>query len=641
MVVPTGTIEQDALDGALTARARRGIVTERTGSGRPSTDHVVNCAQHVEDRPMNQSAHSRHLRRAVLAVGAALLLAASMPLSAGAAPPPTNGFKTQQPAMLTFGPGSPAEMTIKPIITVGDSLGGYRYEAIPDGISVLPNGRNTARVLVNHETSRVPFPYNPAAPTAANTLNDFDNAQVSELQIHRGGGVLSGQYIIDSSQNYQRFCSNYVARGDNDGFGRPIFFTNEEGIDWVFESGDAWTDTTFIENAPGARQIGAVVAYDVNNETTTTVWGMGRLNHENDVALQGFGKPVVISGDDPFVSNPAQSQVYQYIADSANDLLSDDGMLYAFVSDDANVNDYYDFGVNSGTSVSGHFIPVPKTIAVGKNPDGSDMISSEVPASVGGPYPPPPSDGTWQRGPGVTAGIDGPQWILEHWGDLNNVFQFVRIEDVAWDKRAGMSNVVYMADSGRGATSAGGNAFTSSNGRIWKMVLDKDDPTHVTSLSVLIDGDDNPVKTVAEIHQPDNLETTPNALYVLEDTGSSQQFDADQQVSDAARATTARVWQYRFSGGAMNVVAKVDQSADEGPTDEDAPTTPGRWGEWETTGIVDVSPWFGPGKFLINVQAHTLFVDVAAGPDNLAPAGADWTDKREGGQLLLLTIPGG
>jgi hypothetical protein len=439
----------------------------------------------------------------------------------------------------------------------------------------------------------------------------------------------------------QRLCSNYVARGDNDGFSRPVFFTNEEGIDWVFESGNSWTDTTFIENAAGARQIGAVVAYDVNNETSTTVWGMGRLNHENDVALRGFGKPVVLSGDDPFVSNPAQSQIYQYIADSADDLLSDDGTLYAFVSDDPDVNDYYDFAAGSTSFVSGHFMAVPKVIAVGKNPDGSDMISSEVPASEGGPYPAPPSDGTWQRGPGVTAGIDGPQWILEHWGDLNNVFQFVRIEDVAWDKRPGMSNVVYLADSGRGATSAGGNAFTSSNGRIWKMVLDPDDPTHVTSLSILIDGDDNPVKTVGEIHQPDNLETTASGLYVLEDPGSSQQFDAAQQVSDAARATTARVWQYRFADGATNVVAKVDQSADEGPTDEDAATTAGRWGEWESTGIVDVSDWFGPGKFLINVQAHTLFVDVAEGPDNLAPAGADWTDKREGGQLLLLTIPGG
>ena len=32
---------------------------------------------------------------------------------------------------------------------------------------------------------------------------------------------------------------------------------------------------------------------------------MGRHNHENSVAIPGYGKPVVLSGDDSFVSNPA------------------------------------------------------------------------------------------------------------------------------------------------------------------------------------------------------------------------------------------------------------------------------------------------------------------------------------------------
>ena len=121
--------------------------------------------------------------------------------------------------------------------------------------------------------------------------------------------------------------------------------------------------------------------------------------------------------------------------------------------------------------------------------------------------------------------------MLDQWGNAANntydvnVFDFVRIEDIAYDKRRGMSNVIYLADSGRGATSAGGNAFTSSNGRIWKMVLDKRDPTKVTSLSILVEGDDLPVKTLGEIHQPDNLDTTAaGSLLITEDPGSSQQF---------------------------------------------------------------------------------------------------------------------
>jgi hypothetical protein len=127
-------------------------------------------------------------------------------------------------------------------------------------------------------------------------------------------------------------------------------------------------------------------------------------------------------------------------------------------------------------------------------------------------------------------------------------------------------------------------------------------------------------------------------LLVTEDPGSSQQFTAAQQVSDAARATTARLWWVPFSG-ASQVVVKVDQSADGGPTDVDGRPA-GNWGAWETSGIVDASAAFGPGSFLIDVQAATLWVEKAPGDDNNGDGQPDFTYKRAGGQLLLLTIPG-
>jgi hypothetical protein len=578
-------------------------------------------------------------RRAIVVLTAGMLAALS--LGAGAVPAsgadPQNGFKTKQPAMLAVGPNAPLGTEIKPVITVGDTIGGYRYEAIPDGISLLQSGKNEANVFVNHETSTVPFPY------PVNALNDFDNSQASRLVLRNGGAILAASMIIPSSAGYHRFCSNFLGTSAA-GFSRPILFNNEEGIDWVNESGTQWPAT---EGADNARQIGAVVASDVNaaGAPYKTIWGMGRLNHENNVAIPGYGKPVLLSGDDSFNQVAAQSQVYAYIADNADAVFADTGTLYAFVPDEefAAVNDYFDFGLNSTTDISGHFIPVPKAIATGKDADGNDVTSADFVEDDGvTPFPAPPSNGTWQRAPGVSSGpgIDGPQWVLEHWGDMHNAFQFLRIEDIATDKRPGMSNVVYLADSGRGLRDDQGfapQAFRSTNGRIWKMVLDLSDPTVVQSLTVLIDGDDHSVKTVDEIHQPDNLETTQNGLYITEDPGSAQQFDAAQQISDAARATTARLWQYKFSGtgtdGTLGVVAKVDQSADEGPTDVDTPATAGRWGEWESTGIVDVSSIFGPGKFLINIQAHTLFVE--------QQAATSWTNKREGGQLLLITIPGG
>jgi hypothetical protein len=234
-------------------------------------------------------------------------------------------------------------------------------------------------------------------------------------------------------------------------------------------------------------------------------------------------------------------------------------------------------------------------------------------------------------------GLDGPQWVLEYWSDINNVFQFVRVEDIAYDKRPGQGNVVYIVDSGRGRTAAQSldtPNFRSTNGRVWRMELDPSNPTIVTSLTVFVEGDDNPVKTFNEVHQPDNIESTPTGILLTEDPGSSQQFPVG---STDPSATTARLWYVPFSGTPA-VVAMVDQSADGGATDVDGRPL-GNLGAWETSGIVDASEAFGPGAFLITVQAHSLWVEKAPGEDNFAPAGPDFTYKREGGQLLLIRLP--
>jgi hypothetical protein len=57
--------------------------------------------------------------------------------------------------------------------------------------------------------------------------------------------------------------------------------------------------------------------------------------------------------------------------------------------------------------------------------------------------------------------------------------------------------------------------------------------------------------------------------------------------------------------------------------------------QWESSGIVDASDAYGPGTWLLDVQAHNVFV----GPtDTTTTPGV--TYKREGGQLILLTLPG-
>ncbi len=573
-----------------------------------------------------------HRRRSIIAAFAGTLCT-----TAAFAHDDPIGFKTAQPAMLT---AVKAGVQITPLMTVGDQLhSGYRFEAIPDGIAVRRRDEGRAELYINHETGKAPFPYNTAAPTAANGENDFDNSQVSKLIVNRrSGGVLRGSFAITKESGYQRFCSNFLAT-EKEGFSRPILFTNEESPDYVLRQTNSWPP---VMGSAEEEEAGYVVALDVRTGRHRTIPGMGRHNHENSVAIPGYGHPVVMSGDDTFTSGPltgvfpagavpSQSQLYSYIASSTSKLLEDKGDLWAFVSDTPGVKNYYDVLPGSGTVITGHFIKVPKNIAVGKNPDGSELKADDL------GYPPPPANGSWQTDLRSVApvGIDGPQWVLEYWSDINNVFQFVRVEDLAYDKRRGQGNVVYIVDLGRGRVSASDTPFPSTNGRVWKMVLDKHDPKIVTSLTVFVEGDDNPVKTLSEVHQPDNIETTKTGLLLTEDPGSSQQFPAG---STDPNATTGRLWYVPFAG-VPEVVAKIDQSADGGATDVDGRPA-SNWGSWETTGIVDASAAFGSGTFLINVQAHGLWVEKAPGDDNNGDSQPDFTYKREGGQLIMLKIPG-
>ena len=542
---------------------------------------------------------------AVAAVTAVAVAALAMPAAARH----DRGFKTSQAAMLD---PVVSGATVEPLITVGETLPGstYKFESIPDGISLRKGRHGEVNAYVNHETSTVPFPFTPATGVG---FNDFTNALLSKLTLGNSGGVLSGSYVIPDQANYQRFCSNFLA-SRKQGFERPLVFANEEATDLVNRTGTAWPA------GPNPEQAGVVAAFDVKSGQFRSIYGMGRHNHENSVALEGYRHPVVLSGDDTFTA-PA-SQLYMYMARNGRAVWNDEGQLWAFVSNDPTTNDYGDL---SGTeSVSGRFIQVPRIIATGKKPDGTDAKS----ADVGFPTPP------------ASAGLpDGPQWLLEHWSNTNNVFQFIRVEDIAYDRTH--RNVVYVADTGepralpdpatgRLMRGPAGTIGPWPNGRLFKFVFDKRDPTKVKSLSILIDGDARGAAgsgALDLIHQPDNVETTKDLLLFQEDPGSHNQYPL-------GTGTTARIWGYDLkAGGAPFVVARVNQSADEGPTDVDASTTRANAGAWESSGIVDASKYFGKGAFLVDIQAGSLIVQ--------EEVRGTLTYQREGGQLLLLRLQTG
>ena len=139
----------------------------------------------------------------------------------------------------------------------------------------------------------------------------------------------------------------------------------------------------------------------------------------------------------------------------------------------------------------------------------------------------------------------------------------------------------------------------------------------VQSLSALIDHDPLGYDNPAAMHQPDNVETTAGRPAGPGGSRQPQPGSCDRLREGLALQLSRRV-------AHSSPVAQVNQSL--------RPDLP--IGSWESSGIIDASAAFGPGAFLLDVQAHGWEIEVAPSPY----AGIDL--KREAGQLMLFRLPG-
>lgn len=163
------------------------------------------------------------------------------------------------------------------------------------------------------------------------------------------------------------------------------------------------------------RQGGYAVALDTSTLESTPVAGLG-LNHENTVGLAGHNQIALLTTNDTFTATT--SQLYMYLANHESHVWDDKGSLGAFrvtaknsepvdPADPFNeAGDYLALGLDDG--MQGRLIRVPREIARGTTDEAL-------------------------------------QDALENWSIENNVFTFVRLEDVAVDKND--ERVVYVADT--------------------------------------------------------------------------------------------------------------------------------------------------------------------------------------------------
>ena len=290
------------------------------------------------------------------------------------------------------------------------------------------------------------------------------------------------------------------------------------------------------------RQAGYAVALDTATGESEPIPGMGRLNHENTIWLPGYSRLAGLTTDDGKVDP----------TDPFN-----------------GANDYLD--IRPGDDFAGEFIRVPRKIARGETGDA-------------------------------------PQAALEQWSndDDNNVFQFIRLEDLGYDPDE--PRVVYVADTGRSRVvpdpatgrmvrGPGGTVGQADNEAIFKFVMDPHNPRKVDSFSMVAQGDDPATDAYVPFVSPDNMGTSSTSLMVQEDTDN------------------ARIWQHEFATGDWRVVGTVNDP------------------DGESSGIVDASEWFGPGSWLLGVQAHGSNVREELDGDGVLR-------KLEDGQPMLMTLPG-
>jgi hypothetical protein len=188
--------------------------------------------------------------------------------------------------------------------------------------------------------------------------------------------------------------------------------------------------------------------------------------------------------------------------------------------------------------------------------------------------------------------------VLEKAAQRKGAFDFVRIEDQTADPdRPG---TIYFSETG-----AANREVT--HGRIYRLRVDPDDPTRA-SLTVVLDaaaGDD--------IFSPDNLGISHRALVIQEDRNWKM-------------SGYNRVLVYDLASGSLTAAARTD------PTQE--VIAEHGIGDWESSGVIDASRFFGRGWWLLDVQAHHFDVDVPG--RSLAVDSA----TGEGGQLVKVFIPG-
>jgi endonuclease I len=491
-------------------------------------------------------------------------------------------------AMMKAVPGS--GYVVNPIFTIGDTITGATGALNPtsagsfspvgtlDGLGAFSLNANTVRVFSNHEieipnTGSGGYPY-----TLANgTVITKGGARISYWDIDKtsrrvvdGGLAIARMYdrtgaVVTSTAQLElggldRTCSSALFEPNLWGAGRGL-------VDRIYIMGEE-TSTAF-----GHPHGGTMWALDTSNGDLWALPDMGRGSWEN-AALVDTGTTTHVAfllGDDA----PARP-LYLYVgqkstAPGANFVERNGlkgGQLYVWKTTGGNTTPQQFNGTNA--TRTGTWVAVNARNIANAGTAGHDAQGYKNDTTLGS----------------EAAGL--------------GCFLFSRLEDLSASPTDG--SIVAFTSTGRGSV------YPLDN---WgdTYILDIDFNGSAVPIAgnirILYDGDDAGggqfMSPEEGLRCPDNLDWSADGfIYVQED-------QANQTGSFGAAGFETSIWKLNATTGAAVRITQTDRSTvlPLGSTD----TNPGDVGNWESSGIIDVSSLFGeaPGElFLFDLQAHSV-----------------------------------
>jgi len=339
----------------------------------------------------------------------------------------------------------------------------------------------------------------------------------------------------------------------------------EHGFGPLYLSGGEWGGSS--------KGVFATDPYKSANSASSAMMlpAFGQWSTENAIVIGKDayqGKTVAFIGDDHSDNTVTSGQLGMYVGDFGD---LNGGQLYGLKVTQTDIN--FEVDMEEGVSYPMEFVSLSET--------NIDMLDAEA----------------------KNKGVMG----------------FSRLEDIDWRRGSAANNrEIYFCVTGRQKPDLVGKG--SIYGRIYKVVLNANDPAGAGTITCILDGDlTNGVAKA--FHSPDNILVTENYAYIQEDPNGY--FDT------ADKTHYARLYQYNLNTGALKVVLECDQTTAAvqgyGPVDR----------IWELTGMIDISDVTGIDEsFILITQNHGW--EPADGSALKAPNANPSPDSRKEGSMLYV-----